>query len=57
MSTNEADSILPTTGHTRYQSIGPTEPEEVSCETFKHLVFFRNELFFLQFTIDRSCKT
>lgn len=25
---NETDRILPTTGHTRYQSIGPTEPEE-----------------------------
>jgi hypothetical protein len=27
-SNNETDRILPTTGHTRYQSIGPTEPEE-----------------------------
>jgi hypothetical protein len=28
MVANEADAILPTTGHTRYQSIGPSEPEE-----------------------------
>lgn len=28
MESNETDRILPTAGHTRYQSIGPSEPEE-----------------------------
>lgn len=28
MDSNGSDRILPTTNHTRYQSIGPIEPEE-----------------------------
>lgn len=28
MSSDERSSMLPTSNHTRYQSIGPAEPEE-----------------------------
>jgi hypothetical protein len=36
---NEHSSLLPTTEHTHYQSIGPSEPEQVSPATHSPFTF------------------